>query len=432
VIIIAKSRSSEKQQKLIPKKRKSRHKSRLEAKKTETSESLKESKTEKPVSNSIPVKTESLTIPQGVSQWKFIKNAVKKLLDDEKLMKLEITLNNPNKFHCKNCVGVLYNKFIFGIQKWMVPSKFKNVLLRTTGLNVGHDACIPHYISFDPYFPELIFLGKGVMLGGLSTMIAHTVKGNKLTVGKNIIAERVLQGGFSTMMPGSMISNYSILNMDSCLEGIVPEGELWGGRPAKLMMKFDQATIDKYYAPAKYDPNYYKDFRKKMKAFWKNKELTYFKAYYSGRRLTAGNDWWRARNVISIFWSGVLVEMCIRLNHSWFKTLLLRLAGAKIGKNCRIAKGVVFDHLMTPTIHVGNNVKLDENVYLDGHEYTATQTVFGRIFIKDNVYIKKNTAVRIGCVIGENTIIEADSFAQREIPANEVWGGRPAKFIRKV
>jgi len=34
--------------------------------------------------------------------------------------------------------------------------------------------------------------------------------------------------------------------------------------------------------------------------------------------------------------------------------------------------------------------------------------------------------------IGENSIIGANSFVNRSIPANEIWAGTPVKLIRKL
>ena len=116
---------------------------------------------------------------------------------------------------------------------------------------------------------------------------------------------------------------------------------------------------------------------------------------------------------------------------TWIGSNVTIMEGARIGKNCRIGKGVVFDHLFGDNITLEDNVKIDDHVYLDGHEYTITQTVFGKTLVKKGVHIKKNSFVRIGTTIGENTIIEKNSMAQRFIPPNEVWGGMPAKFIRK-
>jgi len=367
-----------------------------------------------------------------ISQKQEIKNAVNELLSDETKMKVKLTLENPAKFHDKYVCRLLWNKFILTIQKKMVPCHFKNWLLRTTEMKVGYDACIPHDITFDPYFPELIFVGKGALIGGDSTLFTHKIEGSKLIIGKNILDERTMMAGLAEMMHGSKISKHSMLNLYSTLEGTIPEGELWGGKPAKLMTKFDAATIEKFFAYSKNDPDYYKNFKEKLKAFWKDPSQNYLKIYYDGNRLTAGDDWWRARSVFVIFWSGGLIEFCRLLPHSWFKTILLKLAGVKIGKNVYIGKGCIFDHLMTNTIILEDNVKLEDYVYIDGHEYTATQTVFGRVTVKKGAHLKHHAFVRTGTTIGENSVIESYSMAQREIPANEVWGGVPAKFVRKI
>ena len=42
-----------------------------------------------------------------------------------------------------------------------------------------------------------------------------------------------------------------------------------------------------------------------------------------------------------------------------------------------------------------------------------------------------NTLVVKPVTIGERAIIGAGSVMTKDIPANEVWAGNPAKFIRK-
>ena len=127
----------------------------------------------------------------------------------------------------------------------------------------------------------------------------------------------------------------------------------------------------------------------------------------------------------------MIIEITRLLPNCVIKTLLLRMAGVKIGKNVKIGRGAVFDHVYCDNIAVENNVIIEDDVYLDGHEYTIAQTVFGKSLIKKGAVLKKGAYVRTGTTIGENTIIEEYGVAQREIPANEVWGGNPAKFIRK-
>jgi len=367
-----------------------------------------------------------------ISQKKQIRDAVKELLKDESKMKITLDLEDLREFHDKNIFRLLWNQFVLNLQKKIVPCHFKNWLMRTTGMKVGHDVCIPHDITFDTYFPELIIIGKGALIGGESNMITHEIGNDKLTIGKNVLAERVMMAGLAEMHPGSKMSDKSMLNLYSSLKGIIPSGELWSGKPAKLMAKLDDKTIQKFFVPSKNNPNYYKEFRKKLKAFWKDSEATYLKIHYDGNRLTAGSDWWRSRNIFLIYWSGVWVELARIIPTSFLRKLCFRLAGAKIGKNVYIGSGCVLDHLMTHSITLEDNVRLDKHVYIDGHEYTTTQTIFGKTVIKKGAHLKHHVFVRTSAQIGENAVIEPHSMAQRVIPPNEVWGGIPTKFVKKV
>ncbi len=360
---------------------------------------------------------------------KYVRQELEKFQNSKKRV-VEIKLKSKNDYK-KGFLRLLYNKVIFFIQTRIVPSHFKNWLLRTTGMKVGYDACVPHYISFDPYFPELIELKRGCLVGGVLTIQTHELNGKTLRLGKVEVGERTLVGGLTTLKPGFKLNKNAMLMFFSESDAVIPAGELWGGEPAKRIKKFTPEEIEKYYRPSANDPAYYQKFRRAVKEFLKDPERTYFKIQYDGKRLNAGDDWWRARNVFRIWWNGVLIELTALLPHSFLKTLLLRMVGIKIGKNCKIARGVVFDHLYGDNITLEDDVTIEENVYLDGHEYTITQTVFGKTLLKRGVVLKKNSYVRTGTTIGENTVIEENSWVQKEVPPNQVWGGRPAKFLRR-
>lgn len=359
----------------------------------------------------------------------YIKKAIKELKDCEKIA---IELKNKNDYK-KNFLKILYNKAVLGLQTRIIPSHVKNMLLRTTGIKVGRDACIPHYIYFDAYFPELIYLGKGCIVGGDSRVYTHSIKGGKLTLGKVIVGERTLVGGLSTLNPGFKLNKNSILMFASESDKEIPSSVLFAGKPAKLLKEFDKEEIEKYFKPS--DGNYkayYKDFRKKVRGFIKDPAQNYFKIHYNGKRLNAGDDWHKARNVFRIFYNGIIIEITRLLPHCFFKTFLLKMAGVKIGKNVKIGKGCVFDHLFCDSITLEDNVTLENNVYIDGHSYTITQTIFGKTLVKKGAYLKKNSFVATGTTIGENSVLEENSTAERVIPDNEKWGGMPAKFIEKL
>ena len=54
------------------------------------------------------------------------------------------------------------------------------------------------------------------------------------------------------------------------------------------------------------------------------------------------------------------------------------------------------------------------------------------IYIKDNVFIGANATLLKGVTIGENAIVGACSVITKDVPANEIWAGNPAKFIKNL
>src|SRR3989338_3153560 len=196
----------------------------------------------------------------------YIAQAVQEL-QNSKALKVEIPLQEPNDYK-KNVLRLGYNKLLFLLQTRMIHSHLKNALLRTTGMKVGLDVCILHYIRFDPNFPELITLGNGCLVGGLCHLITHKVQGKKLILGKVDVGDRVLLGGDVTMQPGSRVNKKAMVMLFSELSGEVPEGELWGGKPAQLFKKFDNAELEKFFKPSNgQHKEYYGAFQRKVKAF---------------------------------------------------------------------------------------------------------------------------------------------------------------------
>ena len=54
------------------------------------------------------------------------------------------------------------------------------------------------------------------------------------------------------------------------------------------------------------------------------------------------------------------------------------------------------------------------------------------VVIHKNAFIGAFSIILKGVEIGENSIIGAGSVVTKSIPANEIWAGNPAKFIRKI
>lgn len=56
----------------------------------------------------------------------------------------------------------------------------------------------------------------------------------------------------------------------------------------------------------------------------------------------------------------------------------------------------------------------------------------GRIVIGENVFIGAGTTVLKGVRIGDNAVIGACSVVTKDVPKNEIWGGNPARFIKRI
>ncbi|WP_052483711.1 DapH/DapD/GlmU-related protein [Flavobacterium sp. MEB061] len=54
------------------------------------------------------------------------------------------------------------------------------------------------------------------------------------------------------------------------------------------------------------------------------------------------------------------------------------------------------------------------------------------IVIGDNVFVGANTIILKGVSIGDRSIIGAGSVVTKNVPADQIWAGNPAKFIRNL
>lgn len=114
-----------------------------------------------------------------------------------------------------------------------------------------------------------------------------------------------------------------------------------------------------------------------------------------------------------------------------------RHIGVKIGQNCLIETR---NWSSEPyLISIGDNCQITQNVYFHTHggAHTARQKyptfdVFGKIVVKDWVYIGANSQIMPGITIGEGALVAAGSIVTKSVEPHTVVGGNPAKFICSV
>ncbi|WP_304343532.1 acyltransferase [Chryseobacterium koreense] len=125
------------------------------------------------------------------------------------------------------------------------------------------------------------------------------------------------------------------------------------------------------------------------------------------------------------------------------------LKNAVIGKNCNINCQVFIENdvaigdevTIKPGVQVWDGVILEDDVFV-GPNVTFTNDLFPksknlnfelkRTLIKKGASIGANATILAGITIGENALIGAGSVLTKDVPANEIWVGNPAKFLKKT
>jgi acetyltransferase-like isoleucine patch superfamily enzyme len=131
----------------------------------------------------------------------------------------------------------------------------------------------------------------------------------------------------------------------------------------------------------------------------------------------------------------------VRFSNQYQYQNILKRDGVTIGKDCEICKDVMFGS-EPYMITLGNHVRITSGCKFITHDggvwvlrklkNEETIDMFGKITIKDNVHIGINAIIMPGVTIGENCIIGCGAVVTKSIPANQIWGGVPAKFIKTI
>ncbi|MCA0989731.1 maltose acetyltransferase domain-containing protein [Guptibacillus hwajinpoensis] len=100
-----------------------------------------------------------------------------------------------------------------------------------------------------------------------------------------------------------------------------------------------------------------------------------------------------------------------------FDCVFLDICEIRFGDNCMLAPGV---HIYAAT-H-----PLDPTERNSGQEYGKP------VLIGDNVWIGGGAIINPGVTIGDNAVIASGAVVVKDVPANVVFGGNPARVLKHI
>ena len=115
-------------------------------------------------------------------------------------------------------------------------------------------------------------------------------------------------------------------------------------------------------------------------------------------------------------------------------------ASVEIGRDSGISNVSLY---ASERIHIGERVKIGGSVkiydtdfhsidYKDRQERNDPGIKSCAVFIGDDCFIGAHSIILKGVKIGDRSVIGAGSVVTSSIPADEIWGGAPARLIRKL
>ena len=153
-------------------------------------------------------------------------------------------------------------------------------------------------------------------------------------------------------------------------------------------------------------------------------------------------------------------QVLFKLNHTMpytdeYNALVRELFGASLGEGGWVMPGltgVCFDRVKIGRgVMIMNNclmmarggITIDDGAFIGPHCVLATEyhpedpatrhTLLTKpIVIGRNAWLGANVTVLAGVTIGENAIVAAGSVVTKDVPANMVVAGTPAKVIREI
>lgn len=126
-------------------------------------------------------------------------------------------------------------------------------------------------------------------------------------------------------------------------------------------------------------------------------------------------------------------------DHTKIGTFVEIQRGSSIGKNCKVQSHTFICEGVT----IEDNVFIGHNVTFINDRFPRATTAEGTLqreadwlceptLVKRGASIGSSVTLLCGITVGENAIIGAGSVVTKDVPANTVVAGNPARVLRKI
>lgn len=113
--------------------------------------------------------------------------------------------------------------------------------------------------------------------------------------------------------------------------------------------------------------------------------------------------------------------------------------GVSIGKNCKISS----HSFLCEGVHIEDNVFIGHGVMFtndlfpratnaDGSQQTEADWKVIETYVKKGASIGSNATILCGITIGENALVGAGAVVTKDVPANTIVAGSPARVFKTI